>query len=239
MLEALTICGKELKERKGLENAKDSIDSFRLIQADSQVIPPGSYITMSEEYAYYGFTKCPYKGVIEKPYNGRNYKNHAEYAEKKWIESFEKLRNNYILVGDNETQAEDKARRNAKGHEDCSPNFIGGTLFMFLIMTTIGYGEYTVVTDEGRAIVYTLGFLTILIFGTSMGLAGSVVLDTFDDFAFRRNYSFLTKGIPSVVFWFCMFYATIGAFGCVAFYYTKQKLEGNLTTIEAIWFCFM
>merc|ERR1711957_1139995 len=50
------------------------------------------------------------------------------------------------------------------GHLNCRPSTLGGAIFWFTIMTTIGYGNTAPETQGGRALVFTFGLLSILLF---------------------------------------------------------------------------
>ena len=60
----------------------------------------------------------------------------------------------------------------------CEINTAGGAVFWFTIMTTLGFGNTAPITEGGRAMVYTLGFVCILVFTAIIGQAGCVTRPT-------------------------------------------------------------
>jgi hypothetical protein len=63
-------------------------------------------------------------------------------------------------------------------------------------MTTIGFGNATARSVGGRAMVYTLGFLSILLFATITARAGKIVSSIFDEHAARFKLGWMK--IPAV-----------------------------------------
>jgi hypothetical protein len=74
-------------------------------------------------------------------------------------------------------------------------------------MTTIGYGNQAIASGEGRALVFTLGFLSILLFGGLLVTAGYVTTTIFDDFLVRFNLRRLTIPWVASLCWGCVYYS--------------------------------
>lgn len=73
-----------------------------------------------------------------------------------------------------------------------------------------GYGNMTVNTVETRLLVYTIGLLSILAFGTVLVTAGHIIGAIFDD-AFRRlRLEGLTIPWVASIFWGLMYYGWMG-----------------------------
>lgn len=69
------------------------------------------------------------------------------------------------------------------------------------VRSTIGYGNTVPKTDEGKIMVCTLGFITILIFTVITGAAGYVCLTIFDDLFMNLKMERFTEGWTAVLFW--------------------------------------
>ena len=65
--------------------------------------------------------------------------------------------------------------------------------FWFTITTTIGYGNTAPVSVGGRALVYTAGFMCILIFVGIQSKCGHVVTSIVDDFFVRLNAKLMNR----------------------------------------------
>jgi len=87
------------------------------------------------------------------------------------------------------------------GHDHCHVNAPGGAIFWFTVMTTVGYGNTVPQSIGGKALVYTLGFISILLFAAVNANAGYVSLAVADDFFRKRKLKSLTKGIGASTFW--------------------------------------
>lgn len=58
----------------------------------------------------------------------------------------------------------------------------------FTLMTTIGYGNVTPVTDGGRALVYTVGFISMILFACILAKAGDVITTIVEDAMYSANF---------------------------------------------------
>ena len=112
--------------------------------------------------------------------------------------------------------------------------------FWFTVMTTMGYGNQAPVTWQGRGLIFTLGFLSILLFGVILQRAGRVTSALFDDilshFHYLRN---LTRSWVLCAIWGIIYYGymTINA------YYIKTWKESRLgypfSLADGYWFSFI
>lgn len=93
-----------------------------------------------------------------------------------------------------------------KAHEHCHVNLPAGAFYWFTLMTTIGYGNASVMTEGGRVMVYTLGFISILLFTSISAQAGYVSLAIADDFFNYYKLKFLTRGFGASLFWFAVYH---------------------------------
>jgi len=127
------------------------------------------------------------------------------------------------------------------GAYTCRTHSAGGALFWFTIMTTIGYGNTAPVTEGGRALVITAGFVSILLFSALLGQAGVVTLSVTDDGLRRLKLSTLSKGLPAVLFWFVLLVGWMLFFAGMATTYTRRRFDGNntLPLADSFWFSFI
>lgn len=144
--------------------------------------------------------------------------------------------------GLNETEARAKAFEEATGHESCRVNAAAGALFWLTVATTIGYGNTSPGTPGGRALVYILGFVSILVFTALIGKAGHVCIVITDDFFERRRLlKRLSKGITACLFWFSVLCLWLLVIAGVAISYTDKRTGGALRAAlnNAFWFSFV
>ena len=221
MIESVSDCGNNLRDEYGL-SASFFLDEVPSINDVS-----------------FGFTKCPYKGLIDEPYSKFKPLNYMEYTQAEWKKSFNDWKDYYVSEGKNESEAVEYARTNATGHKDCEMNYIGGAVYFFTVLTTIGYGNHIVSTNAGRAIVYICGFASILIFTATSATAGTVFTMIFDDYAIRLNYPSLTKGLTSIFVWFGLFVCSMCSYAAVIQGYSKTETPEGVSYDNALWHSFV
>jgi len=126
------------------------------------------------------------------------------------------------------------------GHQLCSVNLGGGSFFWFTIMTTIGYGNATPVTNGGRAMVTILGFLCILLFTAVSTQAGYVSLAVADDFFKHHGMNRLQSGGASAVFWFVLYHLWNLVIAYIAIGWTNNRALNRdndfMFLDDAFWF---
>eukprot|EP00542_Grammatophora_oceanica_P007572 CAMPEP_0194061478 /NCGR_PEP_ID=MMETSP0009_2-20130614/74747_1 /TAXON_ID=210454 /ORGANISM="Grammatophora oceanica, Strain CCMP 410" /LENGTH=320 /DNA_ID=CAMNT_0038712803 /DNA_START=270 /DNA_END=1233 /DNA_ORIENTATION=+ len=142
------------------------------------------------------------------------------------------------------SEAVEYALMHATGGDKCHPHLAAGAFFWFTIMTTVGYGNAAPITGGGRALVFTVGFVSIIAFTALTGKAGYVTITIVDD-AFNRNRWLrpLSRGLPAVLFWFVvlvlwiLFVAQMGRI-----YDMRRRDEEVLDSFpldDAIWFSYI
>lgn len=127
----------------------------------------------------------------------------------------------------------------ATGHEGCDMNWYAGAWFWFTIMTTIGYGNTAPTTDGARAMVFTLGFLSILLFAAVLAKAGSIVTTIADDASDRLKLSRVNKPWVGTLFWGCLYYGWMCIIALYAAWWKDDRLEEHLPYKDAYWFSFI
>lgn len=165
----------------------------------------------------------------------------AEHVIATWWVHFDSLRTQYEAEGLSSLEAEKRAREEARGGEDCRTNVAAAALFWFTIMTTIGYGNVAPVTKGGRAVVYTLGIISILIFTALIGQAGYICLVVVDDFLIRCRLKRLTQGILAAMLWLALFIVWMLVIAGVAFGWSKSRQGefGLADFADAFWFAYI
>jgi hypothetical protein len=96
--------------------------------------------------------------------------------------------------------------------------------FWFTVMTTIGYGNQAPETTGGRALIYSLGFLSILAFAGILASAGNIVSVIFDDAVNRIQLHSLTTHWVACVVWGAVYYTWMGLIAA----HTKRWKEEDL-----------
>mmetsp|Transcript_6216 Transcript_6216/g.9419 ORF Transcript_6216/g.9419 Transcript_6216/m.9419 type:complete len:563 (+) Transcript_6216:86-1774(+) len=164
----------------------------------------------------------------------------------KWLDSYEAIKTGYMNEGKSEPEAHNLALTEADGSEDCFVNVAGGATFWFTIMTTIGYGNTAPATNEGRLLVYFMGFLSILLFSAVMGHAGSVLLTIVDDWFNRVGLKRLTQGIVAAIFWLIVLLLWMLLIATIYWLYAKGHFgqyikldEYGFLLDDAYWYAFI
>jgi hypothetical protein len=91
-------------------------------------------------------------------------------------------------------------------------------------MTTIGYGNQAPETMGGRALIYSLGFLSILAFAGILAAAGNLVSIVFDDAVKRIKVHSLTTPWVACVVWGAVYYSWMALIAA----HTKRWKEREL-----------
>jgi hypothetical protein len=71
----------------------------------------------------------------------------------------------------------------------------------FVSLTPAGYGNQAPITMQGRVVMVTFGFVSILLFGGILASTGSVLAMMYDDTVKKFRWSFLARPLWSLTFW--------------------------------------
>jgi len=132
--------------------------------------------------------------------------------------------------------------KNLSGHDHCNINTSGGAIFWFSVMTTVGYGNTVPQSIGGKSMVYTLGFVSILLFAAVNANAGYVSLAVADDFFQKRKLKSLTKGMGASVFWLGAYFVwnlVISFITMAVAKYRGSKDSEYLVFSNAYWFSYI
>lgn len=91
-------------------------------------------------------------------------------------------------------------------------------------MTTVGYGNQAPDTTGGRALVYTMGFLSILAFAGILAAAGNVVSVIFDDAVDRIKLHSLTTPWVACVIWGAVSYTWMVVIAAVTKNWKEEQM---------------
>ena len=118
--------------------------------------------------------------------------------------------------------------------------FLSRQLKTLYIITTQGYGNTAPVTAGGRAMIYTFGFLSLLVFGVFLAKSGSVVVTIIDDWLKRRNLEWLTwPSIQAFVFG-VLYYLWILLIASYYIYWIESgPNDSEVSVSEAYWFAYI
>jgi len=147
-------------------------------------------------------------------------------------------------MGLEEADAIEYGVQRASGGAGCKAHIAAGALFWFTVMTTIGYGNTAPVTDGGRALVFTLGFVSIIAFTALIGQAGYVILTIVDHAFQQRRWSKpLSRGLPAVLFWLAALVLWMVFFAQMARVYDARRRGYDDLSLyafkDAIWFAYI
>ena len=120
----------------------------------------------------------------------------------------------------------------------CEYNTMGASWFSFSVMTTVGYGDVVPKTDVGKIFVYTLGFISILMFLGVIANAGRALNLVVDDLLQQMSYDSFTAPTFGIIYWFGLYFAWMVLFGT---YYTRwndSNIGVDLDKLDGFWFAF-
>ncbi|CAB9514665.1 expressed unknown protein [Seminavis robusta] len=164
--------------------------------------------------------------------------NQADLFISSWEASQQALEQEYK----NETYYTDleaimKSFEEATGGEKCSINAPASAWFWFTVMTTVGYGNQTPRTAGGRALTYTLGFLSILLFGGILATAGNITTHICNDFVHRCKKK--STGPIMILLWGILWLVWMFLIGWQQSSLEKIRLETYMSWEDAYWFAFI
>ena len=103
-------------------------------------------------------------------------------------------------------------------------------------MTTVGYGNTAPTTEGGRAMIFTLGFFSVLLFAGILANAGSVVTAIIDDGIDRANLSYFNRPWASALFWGAMYYVWMVLIASYYQFWQEDRLEETIDYSDSYWF---
>ena len=103
-----------------------------------------------------------------------------------------------------------------------------------------GYGNTAPATTGGRAMIFTLGFLSILVFAVVLGHAGTIITCIFDDWVERvKCMAIMKRPGLATVFWGCFYYGWMAVLAWKTVYWKEERLGDDFEYRDAYWFSFI
>ena len=99
----------------------------------------------------------------------------------------------------------------------------------------MGYGNQAPVTKQGRTLIYTLGFASLLAFGAILARAGQVVSFLFDDAVIRIRWTFLLNSWVSCLVWGVLYYTWMLVIAATTMNWKKTRLDETFDLNDAYW----
>ncbi len=133
--------------------------------------------------------------------------NQSQFYYDSWKHNQTALYYEYLLeknITDGEyfdKDAFDRSVEDATGETMCGCNVAASAWFWFVFMTTVGYGNVSPVTQGGRALVASIGWLTVIVWAIVLYIAGRVLGIIIEDLFRRWNCRRLTGNFGSVMIW--------------------------------------
>jgi hypothetical protein len=123
---------------------------------------------------------------------------------------------------------------------ECGINRGAAAWFWFIVMTTVGYGDQSPSTKQGRAMVACLGWISIVVWAMILYVAGSVVGIIVDDFFRKFHLKFMTGDIAGVIFWGLMGTLWILLMSIFTLYWWNDRIRSFDGTLQdSLWFCYI
>lgn len=159
-------------------------------------------------------------------------------------ELFEEYFSGYLEEGQSPSEAAVSAYRqstqDATGQKNCTVNTPAGSWFWFTVMSTIGYGNQAPVTNGGRAMILTLGFGSIMLFGGILVSSGIIVTAIFDDAIGRLKHADrLARPLWGSLLWGSLYYTWMLAIAQYYVFWQNDRLEEDTSFFDAFWFAFI
>jgi len=123
----------------------------------------------------------------------------------------------------------------------CNDNVEATSWFFFTIMTTVGYGNQTPVTEEGRTLVIIAGIACLILFAAVLGSSGYIITTIFDDFVSRLSFHrFVEHPLVGVLLWGGIWigWAYAIAYGADA-WWARRLPDYDVTVNDSLWFAFI
>lgn len=137
-------------------------------------------------------------------------------------------------------RADLRATQDATGEDACDLHPESAAWFWFTVMTTIGYGNQAPVTRGGRALVYTLGFASIIVFAAVLGMASGIISAIIDDFLKRIKLRLLTLHWVGCLIWGAFWYTWMLVIAAYYHNWRRERLQDDEFELkDGYWFAYI
>lgn len=110
---------------------------------------------------------------------------------------------------------------------------------VILFLLHSGYGNTAPSTDEGKLLVYTCGFVTIIGFLALNNTAANVWKTLIEDIFIRLKLKRLVKGPLSVLFWLCTTILWMLVLALAMQKYRRNRVGDDFALSDAYWFSYI
>jgi hypothetical protein len=105
---------------------------------------------------------------------------------------------------------------------------------------TVGYGTYNAESAVGKAMVYSVGFICILLFGWILSIAGYLSSAIFDDALVRFQLRRMTWPSISCLVWGVLYYIWMALIAVATFEYKVYRVgDTGFTMNQGYWFAYV
>jgi len=102
-----------------------------------------------------------------------------------------------------------------------------------------GYGNQAPSTVGGTAMIYTLGFLSIILFASVLSTSGTIVSHLVGDFVSRTQMKCFLKRQFMLLFWGCLCFGWMAFLAYHFYMWNRIRLEEEVRFSDAYWFAFI
>jgi hypothetical protein len=108
------------------------------------------------------------------------------------------------------------------------------------VLQTVGYGTYNAESGVGKAMVYSVGFICILLFGWVLTIAGYLSSAIFDDALVRLQLRRMTWPSTSCLVWGLLYYIWMALIAVATFEYKVNRVgDAGFTMNQGYWFAYV
>lgn len=114
------------------------------------------------------------------------------------------------------------------------------SIWIQTVMTTVGYGNQAVSSTAGRSMVYSLGFLSLLVFAAILARSGQIVSAIWDDILANLHWHYLMRPWPSSFMWGTCYYMWMLVIAGHTVQWKRERLEDSSFGLnDGYWFAYI
>ena len=103
----------------------------------------------------------------------------------------------------------------------------------------VGYGNQAPSSDEGRVLIFTVGFVTILCFGAVLAMSGYILSFLFDEYVTDYNMKILANPWIASVMWATLYYVWMILIAFITIDWKRDSLDIDMGLSDAYWFSYI
>lgn len=242
----LTECGKAaepfiktLFETAGtsLQGAMSSQISFNWIRCF-----PGAQGTNSMKIAW--LTKADLAEIqpqAQRQFYLKNWKTSQETLYRQFLNETAVAQNNTSMLTESEVfAAYNQSLVQATGGTECELNGAASGWFWFTVLSTVGYGNQVITTQQGRRLVIICGFFSILAFGAMLATAGYVLSVIVDDLLARLKLRIFSRQWVICALWGILYYCFMLFIALTTVRWKRERLGDDIFSLsDGYWFAWI